>query len=132
MEPVEGEPWPVRRIFHAACCLGYGEDHPQLLVHGGQDTNKSMLGDMWVLDIDTGKWTEVSVSQFFYSFGCSHHSLYFHSMQVTPPEAMKPRCGHSTTATSLGPGLTEVLMFGGRRTNGGANIAETTILRFGE
>ncbi len=65
VEPVEGEPWPVRRAAHAACCLGYGEDHPQLLVHGGVDDNESMLRDMWVLDVDvdTGKWTEVSVHE---------------------------------------------------------------------
>ncbi len=71
MEPVKGEPGPVGRAAHAACCLNYGEDHPQLLVHGGQDNNESVLGDMWVLDVDTGKWTEVSVSQFLYSFGCT-------------------------------------------------------------
>ncbi len=132
MEPVDGEPWPVERSSHAACCIHYGEDNPQLLVHGGEDDNLTVLKDMWVLDIDTGKWTEVSVSQFLYSFGCTHHSLYFHSMQVTLPESMVSRYVHSTTATSLGPGLTEVLMFGGTRTVRGAIIAETTILRFGE
>ncbi len=67
MEPVEGEPWPVGRAVHAACCLGYGEDLPQLLVHGGVDDNMCTLGDLWVLNVDTGKWTKVSVSQFFYS-----------------------------------------------------------------
>ena len=60
MEPVEGEPWPVGRSHHAACCLNYGEDHPQLLVHGGVDSN-SVLGDMWTLDVNTGKWTEVKM-----------------------------------------------------------------------
>ena len=53
-------------------------------------------------------------------------------LQVTPPESMKPRHFHSITATSLGPGLTEVLVFGGLRKVGGDAIAETTILRFGE
>ncbi len=52
---------PVGRAFHAACCLNYGDDHPQLLVYGGLDImhGKKTLGDMWILDIDTGKWTEV-------------------------------------------------------------------------
>ncbi len=45
---------------------------------------------------------------------------------------MKSRYGHSLTATNLGPGLTEVLMFGGKQMRKGASIAETTILRFGE
>ncbi len=61
MEPVEGEPWPVERAAHAACCLNYGQDHPQLLVHGGVDNDYNVLGDMLILDIDTGKWTEVSL-----------------------------------------------------------------------
>ncbi len=134
VEPVEGEPWPVRRSGHAACCLNYGGDHPQLLVYGGVDDKKSVLRNMWVLDVDNVKWTEVSVSQFLYSFGCTHHSqtLYFYSIQVTPPESMKPRWGHTLTAISLGPGLTEVLLFGGCLKSFGDLIAETTLLRFGE
>ena len=57
---------------------------------------------------------------------------YFLCLQVTPPESMTPRHFHSITATSLGPGLTEVLVFGGQRELGEVPIAETTILRFGE
>ncbi len=53
-------------------------------------------------------------------------------LQVTPPESVTPRCVHSITATSLGPGLTEVLVFGGKQTFLGNPIADTTILRFGE
>ena len=44
---------------------------------------------------------------------------------------MTPRYYHSIT-TSLGPGLTEVLVFGGKREWRGDVIAETTVLRFGE
>ncbi len=51
-------------------------------------------------------------------------------LQVTPPESVTPRYYHSITATSLGPGLTEVLVFG--RWSNGSIVAETTILRFGE
>ncbi len=51
---------------------------------------------------------------------------------MTPPESVTPRCWHSITATSLGPGLTEVLVFGGQQTFRGNSIADTTILRFGE
>ncbi len=67
MEPVEGEPWPAERSSQATCCINYGEDHPQLLVHGGLDDNVSVLRDMWILDVNTGKWTEVCVSQFLYT-----------------------------------------------------------------
>ncbi len=46
---------------------------------------------------------------------------------------MTPRYQYSITATSLRPGLTEVLVFGGRRKMWvGDAIAETTILRFGK
>ncbi len=60
----------------------------------------------------------------------SHCLVYVLCLQVTLPESMTPRFHHSVTATSMGPGLTEVLMFGGCRA--GDIIAETTILRFGE
>ncbi len=61
MGPVEGEPWPVERSRHAACCLNYGQDHSQLLVHGGVGKGTNVLGDMLILDIDTGKSAEVSL-----------------------------------------------------------------------
>ncbi len=69
MKPVQGGPWPlvrsmpwpVEREGHAACCLNYGQDHPQLLMYGGSDNYYKTLRDMWILDVDTGKWTEVSL-----------------------------------------------------------------------
>ncbi len=61
MEPVRGGPWPVERAAHAACCLNYGQDHPQLLVHRGVSNDGNTLGDIWRLDLVTGKWTEVSL-----------------------------------------------------------------------
>ena len=59
-------------------------------------------------------------------------SVYSSHLQVIPPKSVRGRWGHFITATSLGPGLTEVLMFGGQLKWGGDLIAETTILRFGE
>ncbi len=50
---------------------------------------------------------------------------------MTLSESMTPRYFHSITATSLGPGLTEVLVFGSI-SKYYKNVAETTILRFGE
>ena len=61
MKPVQGEPWPVRRAGYAACCLNYGQDHPQLLVYGGVDNDVKTLGDLWTLNVDTVQWTEVSL-----------------------------------------------------------------------
>ena len=62
MEPVQGEPWPVGRACYDACCLNYGDDHPIVLVYGGRNKNQKTLGDMWMLDVNAGKWTEVMMS----------------------------------------------------------------------
>ena len=56
-----GEPCPVERSAHAAVCLGYGEDHSQLLVTGGLDAGNKVLSDAWMLDVQSGKWREVRV-----------------------------------------------------------------------
>ncbi len=61
MKPVQGEPGPVKRSIHAACCLNYGQDHPQLLVYGGLDNDNKTVGDMWTLDVGIVKWEEVSL-----------------------------------------------------------------------
>ena len=55
-----GAPWPVERASHAACCLNYGEEHPQLLVTGGVDNNGTTLQDAWILDVKSGRWSEVN------------------------------------------------------------------------
>ena len=60
LEKPEGAPWPVERSSHAACCLNYGEEHPQLLITGGVDNNDNTLQDVWILDINSGRWREVS------------------------------------------------------------------------
>ncbi len=61
MKPAQGEPRPVERRHHAACCLNYGQDYPHLLVYGGVGKDLKTLGDMWTLNVDTGKWTEASL-----------------------------------------------------------------------
>ena len=53
-------------------------------------------------------------------------------LQVITPQSVKVRLLHSITATSLGPGLTEVLVFGGKLKWSGEFIAKTIIMRFGE
>ena len=61
MEPAQGDQWPEARSNHSACALNYGEDCPTLLVSGGLDKDRKVLGDMWILDVDSGKWTEVRI-----------------------------------------------------------------------
>ena len=46
------------RSGHAAVCLDYG-DHPQLLVTGGKDDGNKVLGDAWMMDVQSGRWREV-------------------------------------------------------------------------
>ena len=58
MEPLPGVPQPVGRADHGACCLNCGEDHPKILISGGRKSS-NVLGDMWILDVNSGKWTEV-------------------------------------------------------------------------
>ena len=54
--------------------------------------------------------------------------------QITlPDDIQSARCGHSVTAISLAPGLTEVTMFGGSSSTQSKDcIAATTIITFGE
>ena len=59
MKPVPGAPQPVKRSRHAACCLNYGEDRIKVLISGGLDKDDNVLGDTWILDLDSGKWAEV-------------------------------------------------------------------------
>ena len=59
MEPAQGDQWPEARFGHSACCVNYGEEHPILLVSGGVGKGNKVLGDMWILNVDSGKWTEV-------------------------------------------------------------------------
>ena len=56
----QGESCPEERYDHSAVCLGYGGDHPQLLVTGG-DCKSSVLSDVWLLDVKSGRWREVRV-----------------------------------------------------------------------
>ena len=56
----QGESCPKERYSHAAVCLGYGGDHPQLLVTGGW-TSGVTLSDVWLLDVQSGRWREVRV-----------------------------------------------------------------------
>ena len=51
---------PEERSEHAAVCLGYSGDHPQLLVTGGYN-GRRVMNDLWLLDVQSGRWREVRV-----------------------------------------------------------------------
>ena len=55
-------PWPERRADHAACCLNYGQQYPQLLVYGGRNKENKPLEDVWILDVERGNWRKVRYS----------------------------------------------------------------------
>ena len=60
LEREKGEPCPIGRVSHATCCLGFGSQHPHLLVTGGMDNDGKILGDAWLFDVTNRKWKEVS------------------------------------------------------------------------
>ena len=53
------------RHRHACVILGYGGDHPQLLVTGGVDGKGTVLKDTWMLDLHSWKWREVRVHDYY-------------------------------------------------------------------
>ena len=141
MEPIEGEPWPVERCRHAACCLGYAGDHIHLLVTGGINRNGKALKDVWLFDLSLKKWKEVRLiniaCSLYYTRAWVTYSNHF---QVILCDGALPRWRHSTKAITLCPGLIEVIVFGGRPddydpgrpSKDNTRIAETTIITFSE
>ena len=54
----QGHPWPGRRYYHIAACLGYGGQHQRLLISRGGD-GFVLYGDMWLMDPQSGRMEEV-------------------------------------------------------------------------
>ena len=53
---------PPARMNHATCCIAgpiTGQLHPLLMVVGG--IGDEVYGDVWLLDVDKGVWSEVSM-----------------------------------------------------------------------
>ena len=48
---------------HAACCLGFNTERPQLLVSGGRNSNDKSLRDVWKFDLALKRWEHVSHTQ---------------------------------------------------------------------
>ena len=48
------------------------------------------------------------------------------------PEHQEKRCDHCSAAFTMCPGLTEVVIFGGKKKILGSAISKTSVLQFGE
>ncbi len=53
----DGAPQPFPRGWHAAVCLDYKTNNPQLLVIGGFEVKT--LSDVWCLDVLAQTWQQV-------------------------------------------------------------------------
>ena len=55
---------PPARCSHTACCIAgplTGQEHPLLIVVGGDGDRLKVLSDVWLLDVDKGVWSEVGM-----------------------------------------------------------------------
>ena len=60
IEGKEGELWPIVTVGqHAACCLGFNTEHPQLLVTGGRSNQDTAMEGTWLFDVANKRWNEV-------------------------------------------------------------------------
>ena len=52
--------WPKMRLgHHAACCLGFNTENPQLLISGGRIKRQLPPKDIWILNLATSTRKEV-------------------------------------------------------------------------
>ena len=47
------------RSAHAAACLNYGGECPQIFITGGNPLDGTVLRDTLILDVQSGMWKEV-------------------------------------------------------------------------
>ena len=60
MQGKVGDLWPQARSNHAACCLNFGEEYPQVFMSGGM-TDDRVLNDAWLFNVKIKKWNIVSM-----------------------------------------------------------------------
>ena len=59
----------MKRGSHATVCLDYGGVRPQLVVTEGSDgSSGNILNDVWIMDVQSGMWKEVSTC--IYGMSC--------------------------------------------------------------
>lgn len=81
-------PWPLGRDDHSACVKN--GTCPLLLTVGGVNNQFNTLGDLWVFDVDSGRWKQISA-----------------------PQTAVGRRGHSIMVFSLGPRHFLLVIYGG-------------------
>ena len=47
------------RNYHAAVCIEHGGDRPQLVITGGLNAGGKALNDVWIMDVQSGRWKKV-------------------------------------------------------------------------
>ena len=47
------------RVCHAAACIEHGGDTPQLVIIGGLGAGYKILNDVWIMDVQSGRWKKV-------------------------------------------------------------------------
>ena len=57
--PDSGGDSPTVRSSHAAVCIEHGGDGPQLVISGGLDAGDKALNDVWIMDVQSGRWKKV-------------------------------------------------------------------------
>ena len=57
--PDSGGDSPTVRRLHAATCIEHGGDRPQLVIIGGVGAGDNVLNDVWIMDVQSGRWKEV-------------------------------------------------------------------------
>ena len=57
--PDSGGDSPTVRILHAAVCIEHGGDRPQLVITGGMGAGDKVLNDVWIMDVQSGRWKKV-------------------------------------------------------------------------
>ena len=93
MEYPEGEPCPAGRYHRAAVCLGQGS-RPQLVVHGGYDGNLVLNDVLWILDVESGRWKEVSLRiDMVHKFSITNHTCTYTWGSGTVPCVIRYSCG---------------------------------------
>ena len=93
MEYPEGEPCPAGGYEHAAVCLGQGT-RPQLVVSGGGDGYRVLNDELWILDVESGRWKEVSLRiDVAHKFSIANHTCTYTWGSGTVPCVIRYSCG---------------------------------------
>ena len=57
--PDSGGDTPPTRTLHAAACIKHCGNRPQLVITGGLGAGDKVLNDVWIMDVQSGRWKKV-------------------------------------------------------------------------